>query len=1513
LLCTFARSSVAADLYWDLNGTGAGAGGTAPSGLWNTTSNFWNTDPAGTAIATAWGNNGTTAVFSAGTDAFGAYTVTLANNAGISANGIRVEDGSVTIAPGTGSTLFVNGPIDVAAGHTGTFMQSVGGFLGLNKIGGGVAVLGAANAVSGPTVVNNGTLSLDFSQSGAPASDLLVGPPPLVLSSAFDGAQSSTLAMIGKASTANAQNFSATTIGLGAAIISATSGSGGSATLNLGAISRDAGGIVNFIRPASGGINTTSGNVNGILGGWATVGTGQTTQGVIMGTDWASVDGSGNIVTYTGYTDLSSGTMHGNVTPASNVRISQGTVQVDANGAGTTTDVNTIKGIGFGIGTGNTLRLGRYGAIFKSAINTNNETIGSTQDAGTITAGGAPNQSGEINFIVNNTSQSTGSLLVEAAVKDNGSGAVTVIKSGPGSMKFRGHNSYSGGTYVLQGRFQLAGREIGTVNPDGFGIGPVYVRPGGQAYLSSVGLVGPTNDFFIAGTGTNQEPFGALRLGNFTLSTNNNFAGKVTLVGDARIAGESRISDTGICTFAGQITGPFNLEIGTDASFFGIFDGSSIVLGNPANDWGGDTTLVCNGLYSIVTLGASQVIPDGPGKGNLRFGGAVGSGGTATLDLNGFNETVNGLSSNTNNTYIVDNRKSGTLSTLTIGNNDQSSTFAGSIRNSVGTAALTKTGAGTQTLTRASTYTGATTINGGTLLLDFAAQGAATINILGTGSRLVLSSMNDGAGVSRIQMNGKAIANNTQTFAGTVIGPGYGVIAVSAGTGGTAGMSLGALTRNPVGVVTFLPPAVGPINTTATLTNNILGGWATIAMGQSSQTSFFASDWATVNAFGDVVPYTGYTDFNSGGPTLHSTATPATNLRIVSGVPQVDADGAGTITDLNTIKGGSFNIGLGNTLRLGRFGGIFRSDTASSNEQVGGGQNVGTLTAGGAPNTPGEIVFTINNTSQSTGSELVDVAIADNGSGAVTLIKTGPGSMKLRGHNAYSGGTYVLQGRLQLAGIDIGTGNPDGLGTGPVYVRPGGQAFFTSTDGAGIANDFYLAGTGTNQEPFGAIRVGAGVNYFLGRITLVGDARIGGSSAGAGTFAGQITGPRSLELGNPSLSTALVFTNPANDWAGNTTLIGGTLFSLGASGVLPDGPGKGDLLFTSSSNELDLNGFDETINGLSGQFSTTNFVDNRRGATIATLSVGGNNATSIFGGTIRDGSGSTAITKIGAGTLTLNGVLEYSGPTTVQAGTLVLGTMHLNWPSGSSMTVAGGSAIFNFKAGATPPHALSVNASGGDVTFIASQSLDTLTIGANRTATVTPDGSRVLELFVLNVHPQGKLDLTNNQMIITGGDAGSWDGSAYTAIAGLVAAGRNGGTWDGHGIVGAGFTADGVEAKTLGVANGSEVASSISSELSLLDEVALAASDVFVLHTWAGDADLNGVIDSADFARINANMGTTSPTYAKGDFNYDGAIDSADMTIINTNFARQNIPEPTSAMGLLAISWLMKRRRRTRP
>ena len=87
-----------ANFYWDLNGNTAGAGGTTPNGTWNTITSNWNTANAGT-NPTGTFTSGGNAIFSAGTDATGNYTIAVSGTQNVS--GITIQDGTPTFTGGT--------------------------------------------------------------------------------------------------------------------------------------------------------------------------------------------------------------------------------------------------------------------------------------------------------------------------------------------------------------------------------------------------------------------------------------------------------------------------------------------------------------------------------------------------------------------------------------------------------------------------------------------------------------------------------------------------------------------------------------------------------------------------------------------------------------------------------------------------------------------------------------------------------------------------------------------------------------------------------------------------------------------------------------------------------------------------------------------------------------------------------------------------------------------------------------------------------------------------------------------------------------------------------------------------------------------------------------------------------------------------------------------------------------------------------------------------------------------
>jgi autotransporter-associated beta strand protein len=328
--------------------------------------------------------------------------------------------------------------------------------------------------------------------------------------------------------------------------------------------------------------------------------------------------------------------------------------------------------------------------------------------------------------------------------------------------------------------------------------------------------------------------------------------------------------------------------------------------------------------------------------------------------------------------------------------------------------------------------------------------------------------------------------------------------------------------------------------------------------------------------------------------------------------------------------------------------------------------------------------------------------------GAFNLTKTGTGSLSFSGTNTYSGATTVSAGRLLLASADA-------LSTNTAVTVSGSNAQLFFQNGAGnqtYNNAMTISGLGhveTGGTQVGAIRLSSGVNLG-GTLTLPADARIGINNTANVTLSGQVTGSGGLEFYgvNNSNDVAITFnlSNTGNDYAGTTTISSKDLTSartgasatlkLGASGVIPDGAGKGIVAFTGADADhltiLDLNGFNETVNGLSNTAAAGARITNTAAGT-PVLTVGAANTTSSFSGVITEaGSGAIlALSKTGTGTLTLSGANNYSGATTVSAGTLKLDVAG----------AVGGSSGLSIASGAS----LDLSAIGGGLTLGSGQSL----------------------------------------------------------------------------------------------------------------------------------------------------------------------------------------------------------------
>ncbi|MEO0795944.1 MAG: hypothetical protein AAFX93_12315 [Verrucomicrobiota bacterium] len=140
-------------VYWDTNGTTPGSGGPSPNGTWNGSNSNWSDASDGTGPLATFANDDV-AVFSAGTDATGSYTVTKAGRTDV--NGIVFEDGTPTIAHGSSGRIHFDGTnggvpfVEVASGVTATIETRVTdqGSEGLVKFGDGTLILGGSRSNS---------------------------------------------------------------------------------------------------------------------------------------------------------------------------------------------------------------------------------------------------------------------------------------------------------------------------------------------------------------------------------------------------------------------------------------------------------------------------------------------------------------------------------------------------------------------------------------------------------------------------------------------------------------------------------------------------------------------------------------------------------------------------------------------------------------------------------------------------------------------------------------------------------------------------------------------------------------------------------------------------------------------------------------------------------------------------------------------------------------------------------------------------------------------------------------------------------------------------------------------------------------------------------------------------------------------------------------------------------------------------------------------------------------------
>jgi fibronectin-binding autotransporter adhesin len=607
---------------------------------------------------------------------------------------------SVTLtAPASATTTF-SGVIQDPTGVTGPGL--------LRKSGAGTVVLSGVNTYVGGTSIDGGILSISQSANlGANPGALTLNAGTLEITSGFSTNRVFTLSDATSTFQVDpAQTFTITSViggagalnknGTGTLTLSGVNTYTGGSTINSGTVIISSNGNLG----AAAATATINAGTLDIAATFAsnrnfTLGTATSTvlvdptftftaSGIFSGTGSLNKSGTGTMVlsgvnTYTGATNVSAGILQ----ISANERILNTS---DLNVSGGTFDLQTFS-----------------------------ETLGVvTLSSGTISGSGAGTLTG--------TSYTLQSGTVSAILAGNG----TVTKNTAGTVTLSGANTFTGSTTISAGILQ-----VNTNNALGTAASGTTVANGAALKLNAVNY-STAEPLTINGSGIGNG--GALT--NSGIST---FAGPINVATSATIsAGGGTLNLTGgisnsgtTLTVAGGGTVNINASgiTGASANSNVIFDGTTVVL-SAASSYSGSTTIQNSGTLK---LGGNNFLPTAPQT-------ALTINTSSTFDLASRSDGVASLTGDS--TATVKNSVIGGTSTLIVNPASGSTTFAGVIAGTnggtQGNMALQKNGAGTLVLTGVNTYSGSTTVNGGTLTLAAGVPGAlnstssVTVNSGGT-------------------------------------------------------------------------------------------------------------------------------------------------------------------------------------------------------------------------------------------------------------------------------------------------------------------------------------------------------------------------------------------------------------------------------------------------------------------------------------------------------------------------------------------------------------------------------------------------------------------------------------------------------------------------------------------------------------------------------------------------------------------------------------------------------------
>jgi fibronectin-binding autotransporter adhesin len=732
---------------------------------------------------------------------------------------------------------------------------------------------------------------------------------------------------------------------------------------------------------------------------------------------------------------------------------------------------------------------------------------------------------------------------------------------------------------------------------------------------------------------------------NYSSSSNSNYGGSITGAGNTVTLNSSG----GVLTLSGQssYTGATNIQNGTIQAGFNnaLPTGTAVTLNNAAGS--GTATLALNGFnQTIASLSFVAPSTSGTTGSNVTLGGG-------TLMVNGsisvVSNTTNpgsGFTSSISGSGALD--LGGAVQTFNVasqgyglpggtGNSDLvvSSTIQNGGVTIVGTNSTTQGTFAIVTFSGNNTYAQGTTINSGALIAaGSAALGTGPVTVNSGGSLVVAAGVTTGAGQT-LTLNGSGATPTGGTGIGALATDGSGGTATYAGPITVAGNATIQTNNNSGGAPGDTLTLSGPIAISSATPNVALtlqGSGVSGAAGTINVTGVIGGGTAGSNTAFPTLVVNGVTA-NLSATSANTYAGPTIITSINAGDGVLNANSGGALPTAN----GRTSITMDATGAGGSALNIVASQSIAS--LAGANSSLVSVSTGQV------LTVGFGNAPDTNGTANANFAGVISGAGGLTKDET---SMQiLSGANTYTGGTTITGGTVVVNNSIPGTSSS--IGTGALTFNGGTLQMQTGAGALTFTNATAINSTGGTFD----------------------------ASGQSLTWTGNITdgtgGPGTLKVIDSTGGGTVIF-NPAT--AGGNTYTSATVVGDGTNSVTLQGGAANAFSAASAttvnaSATLDLGGFAQTVSSLAGAGTVTN-----SGTADAILTNQG--ASSVFSGVIQDGgTNKTGLTQNSPGnTLTLTRANTYSGQTTINGGTLLL-TGVGSVSNSSRVNVANAAATFD--------------------------------------------------------------------------------------------------------------------------------------------------------------------------------------------------------------------------------------------